>query len=75
MNTGACALWGPGKPARRPLTSRITVHLIGCSATPVSSVFLLWLQADSCVLTTCKVLKNLALQRPSGTLSFLVLRM
>lgn len=66
-SSGACALWGPGKSVQRPLTSRITVHLIGCSAGQ------LHLPRGSRPVPGgwgfLQVLKILVLQRPSETLS------
>lgn len=50
LSSSACALPGPGNPAQLPLTSWITVHLIGCSAALVNSTPLLWLQVRSWML-------------------------
>lgn len=61
---------GPWETCLETLASRITVHLIGCPAPPVNSIFLLWLQTDSCVLATCKVLKSWHCKDPQGLSPF-----
>lgn len=55
VNSGACALRGPGKSVRQPLSSRIAVHLIGCSAAPVNSASLRPLLAAG---APCRSLKS-----------------
>lgn len=49
-NFGACALRAARKSVRRPLTSRVTVHWIGCPVAPSKATSLLWSRTGSWLL-------------------------